>query len=118
MFLIVFFLNGRWQQIVFCIIIDHGLGKDLVLVLKAGSIFKAAVHEGSDLIHIQINVGDIFGLDKADTPKTLHYGIDKIACIKCHSVILRLSAVYDHNAHGIHSLSVEAYGIGKLIIIS
>ena len=84
MFFVVFFLDRRWQQIVFSVIIDHGLGKDLILVLKAGSVLQAAVHEGRDLIHIQIDIRYIFGLDKADTPKTLHYGIDKIACIKCH----------------------------------
>ena len=51
MILGVAFFDGRRQQVIFGIVIDHGFGQDLILAQPFGSV-QVAVHEGSDLIHI------------------------------------------------------------------
>ena len=47
----VFLFLRRWQEIVLRIVVDHGLGQDLVVIVTLGRR-KLLVHEGSNLIHI------------------------------------------------------------------
>ena len=60
MFLRIFLLHRRRKQIVFCIIVDHGLGQDAVLGLRAYCRTQLAVHKSQHLIHIQINIRNVF----------------------------------------------------------
>ena len=63
MFFGIFLLERGRQQIIFGIIIDHGFGQYFVALRVSGGIFQLLVHKGGDLIHIQINVGNILQLD-------------------------------------------------------
>ena len=58
----VFFLHRRREQIVFCVIVDHGLCKHLVLADPPGRS-QVSIHEGCHLIHIQVNIGNIRRID-------------------------------------------------------
>ena len=57
---ITLLLRGR-EQIVLGIVVDHGLGQDLVIVVALGGC-KLILHESSDLVHVKINVRQIFWL--------------------------------------------------------
>ena len=61
---ILLFLRRR-KQTVLRVIIDHRLGQNLVVLVPLGAL-KLAVHEGSHLIHVKIDAGDVFGMDIVD----------------------------------------------------
>ena len=47
----------------FRVIIDHRLGEDLIPAGISRRIFQTLIHERSNLIHIQLNVGQICRLN-------------------------------------------------------
>ena len=47
----ILLLVRRREQVIFCVVVDHGFGKYLV-VLMALVIFQVLVHEGGHLIHV------------------------------------------------------------------
>ncbi len=55
-------LHRRRQELVFRIVIDHGLGQRLVLIVPL-HIAEMLVHKGCDLIHVQGNGGDFVCID-------------------------------------------------------
>ena len=57
---ITLLLRGR-EQVVLRIIVDHGLGEDLVVLVALGGC-KLIFHEGCYLIHLKINVREILRL--------------------------------------------------------
>ena len=64
----IFFLRGRRKQIIFRIIVDHGLGEDLVLGITPG-LLQVFFHKRSHLVHVKINVRDILWPDVIQTGK-------------------------------------------------
>ena len=58
----VFFLLRRGKQIVLRVVIDHGLCQDLVVFVAFGG-GQLGIHKGRDLIHVQIDIGNILGAD-------------------------------------------------------
>lgn len=58
MLLGIFLLIWCRQQMILRIIIDHGLGKNLV-IRAALEISEMAFHEGCDLIHVKVNVWNV-----------------------------------------------------------
>ena len=89
MFPRIFLLHRRRQQIVLRIIVDHGLGQYLVLLRVSRRMLQMGFHKGSDLIHIKINVRDIFRPDILDPVKAFQYAVQQIFRVNRHS--LRLS---------------------------
>ena len=59
----IFLLHRRRQQIILRIIIDHGLGQDAVFGLGPHCGTQLTIHKGQYLIHIQINIRNVFRLD-------------------------------------------------------
>ena len=57
---VVALFNGRGQQVVLGIVVDHGLGESLILIasLVAGEI---PVHEGGYLLGIKLDLGNLVG---------------------------------------------------------
>ena len=56
----VFFLVRRGENVIFRVVIDHGLGQQLVL-RAALYLLQVGVDKGGNLIYVQINIRDIFG---------------------------------------------------------
>ena len=54
----IFLFHRRGKKIVLCIVVDHGLCQDLVLVVPAGGA-ELALHKCCDLVHIEINIWNI-----------------------------------------------------------
>ena len=57
----VFLSDGRDQDLILDIIVDHGLGQDLVRLRIPGQMAHTLVHKGGDLVHIQIDPGNVVG---------------------------------------------------------
>ena len=66
-----FVFRGR-QQVVLGIVVDHGLGQDLVVFITLG-IFQLIIHESGDLVHIEIDIRHIFHLDVVDGGDDIEY---------------------------------------------
>ena len=60
--------DRRGKKIVLGIIVDHGLGQDLVLLVAPGR-GELRIHEGGHLIHIQVNIRNIIRMDIVDPGK-------------------------------------------------
>ena len=65
MFFTVFLLDRRWKQIVFCIVVNHGFGQNLVIGMTLGSC-KLGIHEGCNLVHVKVNIWNTFRADVAE----------------------------------------------------
>ena len=59
MFFGIFFLFWRRKKIVFRIIVDHGLCQNLIILMPLGC-GKLGIHECCHLIHVKIDIRDIF----------------------------------------------------------
>jgi len=59
MFFGIFFLFRWRKKIVFCIIVDHGLSQDLIVLMPLGC-GKLGIHKCCHLIHVKIDIRDIF----------------------------------------------------------
>ena len=64
-------LHRRRQKLVLRIVIDHGLGQRLVLIVPL-HIAEMLIHEGCDLVHVQGNGGDFIRIDVLKTLQILH----------------------------------------------
>ena len=69
MFFAVFLLDRRWKQIVFCIVVNHGFGQNLVIGMTLGSC-KLGIHEGCNLIHVKVNIWNTFRTDIVNPRQT------------------------------------------------
>ena len=74
---------GRRKQTVLRVIIDHRLGQNLVVLVPLGAL-KLTVHEGSHLIHVKIDAGDVFGMDIVDPIQTFQNALQEILTVYCH----------------------------------
>ena len=54
----LFFRRGK--ELVLCVIVDHGLGQDLVIIMTLGGS-EIIFHKGRDLIHVKIDIGNFIG---------------------------------------------------------
>ena len=52
----LFFRRGK--ELVLCVIVDHGLGQDLVIIMTFGGS-EIIFHKGRDLIHVKIDIGGL-----------------------------------------------------------
>ncbi len=81
----ILLLHGRREKIVLRVVVDHGLGQDLVLAVPLGGR-EMLVHKGRDLIHVQIDVGNLFRPDVIDVVETFKYAVQYIIRIYFHNI--------------------------------
>ena len=74
-FFAVFLFHGRRQKIILRIIVDHGLCQDLVRLRISRCIFQLTFHKSRNLIHIQINIGNIRRFDILNSAKAFHNAV-------------------------------------------
>ena len=54
-------LFRRGKELVLCVIVDHGLGQDFVIIMTLGGS-EIIFHKGCDLIHVKSNIGNFIGV--------------------------------------------------------
>ena len=87
MLLAVLLLLGRWQQAVFGVVVDHGLGQNLIAVSAAG-FPEMFVHECGHLIHVQVDVRDVPGIDREDGVRRAEKVEEQLLAFQCIGLIL------------------------------
>ena len=65
----IFLFMWGWQQTILCIIVDHGLGQNLIIRIALGWC-EVALHKGCHLIHVQVNIRNGLRFDMIDAPET------------------------------------------------
>ena len=55
----IFLLVRRRKEVVLGVVVDHGLGQDLVLRVTLG-LCQPLVHKCGQLVHVQRDIGDLF----------------------------------------------------------
>ena len=81
----ILLLHGRREKIVLRVVVDHGLGQDLVLAVALGGR-EMLVHKGRDLVHVQIDIGNLFRPDVIDVVETFKYAVQYIIRIYFHNI--------------------------------
>ena len=81
------FLLFRWRKkIVFGVVIDHGFCQNLVIVgALAGS--KAGIHKCGHLIHVQINVRNVFRVNIVNITEFAYNVHDAFFIVLFHNVL-------------------------------
>ncbi len=85
MFLRILLLHGRGKQVVLGIIIDHGLGQDLIVIVTLGGV-ELFLHEGGHLIHVEIYIGNIAGPHILDPRDTGQDAFQHVLRVNCHFI--------------------------------
>ena len=73
---VALFLRGG-KKTVLGVVVDHGFGEDLVLLVSSGRR-QPAVHESGNLVHVKLQIRKTLGLDGPDPMDALQYFIDQI----------------------------------------
>ena len=91
--ILLFYRRGK--KMIFCIIVDHRLGQDLVVLISlcGGELF---VHKGSDLIHVKIDVRYFFRSDIINVGQTVKNAVQYIICIYFHIIITPIWSLYSN----------------------
>ena len=86
MLLGIFLLFRRRKKVIFGVIIDHGFCQNLVVVRAlAGS--KTGIHKCRDLIHVQINVGNVFRVNIVNITEFAYNVHDAFFIVLFHNVL-------------------------------
>ena len=80
----LFFRRGK--ELVLCVIVDHGLGQDLVIIMTLGGS-EIIFHKGCDLIHVKSNIGNFIGFYIIKLSNFCKNAVHHFFFVFCHRII-------------------------------
>ena len=67
----ILLLDGRWNQVVFWLVVYNSVSVNLFATRSCGGVFQVGLHKCRHLIHIEINIRNFIGPDVFDPIQTL-----------------------------------------------
>ena len=82
----VAFLLRRGEKLILGVVVDHGLGQDLVILVTFGGS-EIFFHESSDLIHVKIDVWDFIWFYIIKLSNFRKNAAHHLFFVSCHHII-------------------------------